>query len=246
MQKKLSERLQDAYMTGNRDLIESLKKEAQDKAESLQKKPTVNPITVNTVLNDDGSSAIKVYEFLESAFGEDWWELEFETIERLLWIKYGTALDDINRDKIWAVKYLCNSQRPFLDWFMFNQVAVAFAGAIADFEVLRTPTPGMIINAIAVMKYIRPEEPFSREIKKYISILLIQEGIYIPPPSLLELIGEEFEVLVKSSNKEEWQAVYNKYKEIIESKKYNLEEIPLDIQAKRLLVAEEAANTYAK
>ena len=96
------------------------------------------------------------------------------------------------------------------------------------------------------MKYIRPEEPFSREIKKYISILLIQEGIYIPPPSLLELIGEEFEVLVKSSNKEEWQAVYNKYKEIIESKKYNLEEIPLDIQAKRLLVAEEAANTYAK
>jgi hypothetical protein len=244
--KKLSERLQDAYMVGNKDLIESLKKEAQDKAEQLQKKPTVTPLAINTVLNDDGSSAIKVYEFLDTAFGEDWWELEFETIERLLWVKYGTALDDINRDKIWSVKYLCNSQRPFLDWFLFNQVAVALAGAIADFEVLRTPTPGMLINAVDIMKQIRPEEPFSREVKKYISIILIQEGIYVPPPSLLELIGEEFEVLISNPNKEEWQAVYNKYKEMIESKKYDVQETALDIQARRLLVAEEAANTYAK
>jgi predicted nucleic acid-binding protein len=129
---------------------------------------------------------------------------------------------------------------------MFNQVAVAVSGAIADFEVLRTPTPGMIINAVEVMKYIRPEEPFSREVKKYISILLIQEGIYIPPPSLVELIGEEFELLVKTTNKEEWKVVYNKYKEMLESKKFNIEETPLDIQARRLLVAEEAANEYSK
>jgi hypothetical protein len=246
VEKKLSDRLQDAYMTGNQELVDQLKQEVQDKAVLLQKKLTVTPIMVNTVLSDDKASALKIYEFLNSAFGEDWWELEFETIERLLWVKYGTTLDDVNRDKIWAVKYLCNSQRSWLDWWMYNQVAVALAGAIADFEVLRTPTPGMIINAIDVMKYIRPEEQFSREVKKYISILLIKEGIYVPPPSLVELIGEEFEVLLKNSSKEEWKFVYDKYKKILELKEYIIEETSLDIQARRLLVAEEAAHEYGK
>lgn len=244
-EKKLSDRLQDAYMLGDQDSIAALKQEAQVKAEGLQKRSRVVPLAVNTLLNNENSSVIKINEFLENVFGADWWELEHETIERLLWVKYGTALEDANRDKLWSIKYLLNSQRPFLDWFLFNQITLAFAGVIADFEVLRTPTPGMIINAVSAMKQLRPEEPFSREVKKYISILLIHEGIYTPPPSLLNLIGEEFESLVKNSNKEEWKAVYNRYKEILESKNVELQETSLDIQARRLLIAEEAANEYA-
>ena len=246
MEKKLSERLQDAYMIGDKDLIEKLKLEAQTKAETLQRKASVSPLIVHTILNNDNSSAIKIYEFLNTTLDDDWYELEFETIERLLWVKYGAALDEVISDKIQAIKHLCNSQRPFLDWFLFNQTAVAFSGAIADFDILRTPTPGMIINAVDAMRYIRPEEEFSREVKKYISIILIQEGISVPPPSLVDLIGEEFEVLVKNADRQEWQAVYNRYKEIIESKKFDIAETALDIQARRLLIAEEAASEYAK
>jgi hypothetical protein len=245
MEKKLSERLRDAYMIGDKELIDSVLNEVKEKRETLQKKTNVTPITINTVLNNNGS-AIKVYEFLNEIFGEDWWELEFETIERILWIRYGTALDDNMRDKIWGIKHLCFSNRAFLDFFEFNQLCLSLSGVIASFEVLIAPTVGMIINTVNAMKIIRPEEVFSREVKKYISIILINNGIYVPPISLKEIIEDEFEVLLNTFNKEDWTNIYNKYKEILESKKFELGEDMIDIQTRRLLNAEMAALEYSK
>ena len=245
MSKDISQRLSDAYMIGDRELIESLKKEAQEYASHIQKQPDRHkPITVNNILNDENTSPLKVYEFLNKIFGEDWWELEFETIERLLWINYGTVLKDIMRDKIWGIKYLCNSQRPFLDWWLFNQLAVSLSGYIADFEFIRSPSPGMIITTVNTMRQIRPEEEFSREVKKYISILLIAEGIYIPPPGLMNIIKDEFEVMISKESRDRWPDIIKKYKQILDDKKYEIKENIEDIQARRIFKADEASVKY--
>lgn len=244
MVKKLSERLADAYMVGNREQIDSLLKEAQEKTAQVQKNTRITPVLVNNLFNDENASAIKIYNFLNGAFGEDWWEWEFETIEKMLWTKYGVALDEINRDKLWAIKHLCNSNRPFLDWHEFNNIALSFGGAIADFEDLKKPTPGMIINAVKAMQYIRPEEEFSFEVKKYICIILSVEGIYTPPPSLTDLIKNEFTELVSKESIRNWPDVLKRMSSIINESNLELNENAVDIQAKRLINAEEAAITY--
>jgi len=245
IEKKISEQLSDAYMMGDQEKIAELKQKSQDYADSIQKQAEkFNPVKVNNILNDDNAPSSKIYHFLNGKFGEDWYDLEFETIERLLWVDFGTVLEDTTRDKIWAIKYLCGSQRPFLDWWMFNQIAVALSGFIADFEFIRSPSPGMVINAVNTMVSIRPEEPFSREVKKYISILLISEGIYIPPPNLMSIIKDEFEDMVSPEMKSKWSSILNRYKEMLTSKKYQVKEDIEDIQAKRLLKTEEAATQY--
>lgn len=243
--KKLSERISDAYMSGNQEAIEAILQEANEKTAQVQKNTRITPAKVNSVLNDENSSAYSVYEFLNASLGEDWWEWEFETIERMLWIKYGVALEDINRDKIWAIKHLCNSNRPFLDWHEFNNTALSFGGVIADFEFLKRPTPGMVINTVETMKKIRPEEPFSFEVKKYICLLLKEEGIYIPPPSIIDDIKEEFTETVTNDMIKQWPSILKRMSKLINDDS-DIQETVVDIQAKRLIKAESAAQAYGK
>ena len=188
------------------------------------------------IIDDVSESEQEVLEYFS--------RVEFETIEKMLWVKYGIKLDEINRDKIWGIKHLCNSNRPFLDWHEFNNITLSFGGVIADFEDLRKPTPGMIITSVKSMKYIRPEETFSFEVKKYICLLLISEGIYTPPPSITNLIKEEFTETISVDSIKNWPSVLKRMSEIIINPKKDINENAVDIQAKRLIKAEEAAITY--
>lgn len=240
---KLSDRLINAYMIGSPVEISSLLIEADERTKLAQKNTRITPVKVNTLLNDENASTIKTYDFLNKIFGENWWEWEFETIEKLLWINYGTVLDDRIRDKIWAIKHLCFSNRPFMDWNEFNNIALSFGGVITDFEDLKKPTPGMIINCIKAMQHIRPEEVFSFEVKKYICIILFSEGIYTPPPSIANLIKDEFTEVVSEDSVKNWSSIIRRMSEIIENKD-DINETTTDIQAKRLINAEEAAVAY--
>jgi hypothetical protein len=241
--KKLSERLSDAYMVNDRAEIDKLIEETQEKTAKVQKNTRITPVLVNGIMNDENSSAVRIYDFLNGSFGDSWWEWEFETIEKLLWGRYGVALEEINRDKLWAIKHLCNSQRPFLDWSEFNQTALSFGGVMANFEDLKRPTPGMLINAVKSMQYIRPEEKFSFEVKKYICILLKAEGIYTPPPSIIDIIKEEFMEEVSKPSINNWPPVLKRMASYIENKD-EIGETAVDIQAKRLIKAENAAIAY--
>lgn len=248
MPSPLSQKLMNAYMAGTPEDIAAVKAEveAAQKARIAPKKSNV--VKLNTVLNDENVSPIKVYEFLNQALGPDWFTWEQETIEQILFIRYGVALEDVNRDKVFAIRHLCNSDGAFFDWFEFNQIALAFGSAIADFEAVRAPSPGMVISAVKVMNYIRPDREsfFSDEVLKYICILLINEGIYIPPPSLLFLIKKHMMKMVSEDTKKGWVPILKRYNEIVSQKDTTIKEEPVDIQAKRLVNAEAAALTYSE
>jgi len=233
-------------MMGDQELVKKIQAEIDLRFSQSQPKKQNTSIKVNTVLNDDSSSAISVYEFLNKAIGEDWWELEFETIEKLLWINYGCALEEINRDKIWAIRHVCRSDGAFSDWFEFTQVALSFSGSIADFEYLRSPSPGMIISTVKSLNHIRPDREgfFGNDIIKYICIILRDNGIYTPPPSLNYLISEEMNKMISQEMRSQWDGVLTKLKEIVEKKTGDVEETIIDIQAKRILKAEAAAIEY--
>ena len=248
MPSPLSTKLMNAYMVGTEADIAEVKAEIAEfqKARLTPKKENI--VKINTVLNDDHASAIRVYDFLNQGLGMDWWEWEPETIEQILFIRYGVALEDVNRDKIMAIKHLCNSDRAFHDWFEFNQLALSFSGVIADFEMLRKPTPGMIISAVKAMNYIRPDREsfFGEDVLKYMAIALIDEGIYIPPPSILLLTKSNMSMLVSGETKAEWVNILKRYNQIVTGEDSEIKEDLVDIQARRLVNAEAAALTYAE
>jgi len=226
--------------------LSQIQEELKQRAESIAVKPKSATIRINTVLNDDNSPAVKVYDFLNKSIGDDWWEIEFDALERLLWIKYGIALEDINRDKIWAIRHACNSDRPFADWYEFNQCALSFAGSIADFMSWRSPSTGMAINAVKTLNHIRPDRDseFSNDVLNYICVISKDEGIYTPPPSMAIMIHDKMAKMVSPSMKAKWMDILRRYKDIVGQKVKNLEENIIDIQAKRLVKAESAALEY--
>jgi len=250
---KYSEALQDAYMLGDmnkvaelKDLISEEYKEryAAEFPKEAARLTQDNVIKINTVMNDDDTSAKGIYDYMNKSIGEDWWEDEIETIDRVLWMKYGTVLSEINKDKMLAVRHLCRTANAFDDWYEFNQLALSFGGAIADFAVLKSPTPGMVINAINTMNYIRPDvkSDFSDEVISYICIVLINNGIYVPPVSIAELISKKMNELTKYPSSK-WKGIESKFVNVIKGKDVNIDD-ESGIQAKRLVIAEAAASEY--
>jgi len=232
-------------MVGDKEEIERLKTEIAYRHQQSMPKKKTRTIQINTVLNDDDSPASSVYDFLNKSLGEDWWEWEMETVEKILWIKYGVALEDINRDKIWAIRHTCRSDGSFSDWYEFNQTALSFAGSIADFTHMRSPSPGMAMSAIKTLNHIRPDRKsfFSNDVIKYICIILNNDGIYTPPPSIVNLVQKEMEVMTSEDVRKNWKNIYKKYRQLVNGSK-NIEENVVDIQAKRLLKAEVASKKY--
>ena len=246
MANPFSQAIYEASLQGDTVEVDRLKEEIEKRALSLNPKPKENVVNFNTILNNSKSPARTVYNFLNKEFGNDWWEWEIETLDHMLWLKFSVALENNMRDKVLAIRHLCNSDQPFFDWHEFNQIALSFSGAIADFEMIRKPSPGMVINAVKTMNHIRPEREsnFGNDVVKYICVLLKDDGIYCPPASLFALISGAFSELVSDEMKSSWKDILNKYKDIISGTNKTIEETVVDIQARRLVSAEASALAY--
>jgi len=79
---------------------------------------------------------------------------------------------------------------------------------------------------------------------KYICISLVDDGLYVPPPSILDMVRDKFVELVSKETVDKWPAVYDKYRDIVTGKKETIEENFEDIQARRIFSAEAAAISY--
>ena len=244
MANKLSMDLMDAYMVGDKKLIADLKAKADVKLEHARIDTKVTPMLVSNSLSNQDAKSMDIYNLMNKSFGSDWWEWEIETIDKMLWVRFGMVLEDANRDKVLAIRHLSNSNLAFSDWYEFNQIAVAFGGGALAFDVIVSPTPGVIMSSVELMKAVRPGEEVNSEVKKYISILLIAEGIYVDPPTLSWLIKDEMASMVSNQSKEMRNRVYVRYRDMLTNRSYRPVEEAEDIQARRLMRIEKASITY--
>jgi hypothetical protein len=241
---KLSQQYYDNILAGNTEEAGTIKAEMDEQVKTAQRTSSTHPTFINTLLNDDHTPAIHVYDFLNEKYKDKWWDWEIETLEHEIWGDFGLVLSDGMADKVQAIKLLINNHRPFLDWWYFNQLASAFCGTIADFTSIKSPSPGMAIATVKAMHEIRPEENFSRDVKKYICMILINDGIYTPPVSISDILIEEFENLVSKEIRDIWPAILKRTYEMLNDKSYSDSDDTVDIQARRLLIAEQAANKF--
>lgn len=218
---------------------------------------------VNGVLNDIGANAIKIYQMLNKCMPdneeeESWWEWEHETIKKFLFNEYSIAINDACWEKIMTIKTICNSNACMFDWYDFNQVTISLTGHKANFNCLKTPSPGMIISAIKSIVEIRDDiikenieylqsdtHIFSIDVVNYICKILEHEGIYAPPPSIAIYIIDEMRKMVKEETLKSWPDILERYKEF-ESNNFEKDEPDNSncIQARRILRAELAAQTF--
>jgi len=245
--KVLTSRLMDAYVLGDKDKIRSIKSEIDEQSKKYEPE-SVSGVQLNSILNDDKASAIKMYEHLNRMLGDDWWEWEIETIHKMLFINGGVVLEEVNNDKMLAIRHCCRSDACFDDWYEFNQMALSFSGSIANFECLRSPSPGMAINAVKVIDYIRPDNEgiFGNEVEAYICVIMTENGIYTPPPSIVFYTKDKMEKMVSKEIVSMWPDILKKYNSIVVDREINISENIVDIQAKRLIVAETAARKYSR
>lgn len=246
MPSDIAQKLMDAHMVGDQQAIQAIQAQVAKMVEDAAPKPSGDDaFKIRTIFSDDSASAIKMYDFMNERFGADWYDWELETIERMLFIEYGVSLEDINRDKLFAIRHVCRSDGCFSDWFEFNQVALSFAGCIADFECLRAPSPGMLINAVKTVKHIRPDRngEFGIDVEKYLCVAFINDGIYCPPPSLFDWLKDRFKAMVHVPTSNMWQDILKRSREIIQGSR-DIEENPVDIQAARIVRTELAALSY--
>jgi hypothetical protein len=246
MPSELASKLMDAHMVGDQQAIQTIQAQINEMAENAAAKPSGDDaFRIRTVFSNDNASAIKMYDFMNEKFGVDWYDWELETIERMLFITYGVALEGVNRDKLFAIRHVCISDGCFSDWFELNQVALSFSGSVADFECLRTPSPGMFINAVKTVVHIRPDRnnEFGIDVLKYLCIAFIDAGIICPPPSLFDLLQSTFIAMVQKSTSDIWPDILKRSRELINGKR-DIEENTIDIQASRILRVELAALSY--
>ena len=220
--------------------------------ESYLTKVSVDTKVPVSIFSDQEASSLKIHAFLVNAFGEDWWENEFETIEQILKRKYGVELRDSNREKVHALKTLSESDHPFIDWYEFNIIALSLNGSIVDFEYLVYPEPGQVISTVKIMNKLRPDMggQFGKEVIKYITMILIFNGIYTPPPSLVDVVSKEMSQHVSQESANMWADVMKDTFEIIRNPdnpppiQISPEKEKVGVQAGRVARSELAANVY--
>ncbi len=191
----------------------------------------------------DYTPVLDVFRAMVKYLGEDWFNWEFETIWRMLKINNIEEPRENIRDCIMALKIFMTTTSVENNWDHFNNAALAFSGSIADFEAIRSPSAGSMISAVKTMQYLKPDMELSEEVKKIICIQLRQDGIILPPPSIIHYINDEMIDELSIKIRKIWPDVYREYNDILEGKDVE-PEADYHIQAMRIYKAEMAAKYF--
>lgn len=237
----LSQQLHTAKVAGFQDVVDSLEGRIDAiKQVELNKLPKPSPVAANAILNDEEASPIDVFEFLNQSLGKEWPEWEMETIEHMLFTDYAFALEDTNRDKLYALKVLATCDEPFEEWYVFNQCATSITGHGADFYVFKKTSPAMCLVALTTMKHIHPDKEVNLEVGRFICLVFNDSGIYTPPPSHFDTLKDDMERLVSEDVRKIWQEAILLYSSYLKEEIKEFPETAAGIQALRLMNAESA------
>ena len=83
-----------------------------------------------------------------------------------------------------AITTLKNSNEPFNDFYIFENVITALNYKIPNFRILEPPTAEELWHGIKMIRKIVPNIPFSFEVNIYVKKILNDNGIYFYPKEI--------------------------------------------------------------
>lgn len=120
----------------------------------------------------------EITQFLKDRFGPTWVDLESETIT-----------DDLNsieplsvsaENKLRAVRAIFLSDEAYTQWHVFSSVIKALNGLTPDFTISTPPSLVHLAAGLYEMHNLR-DLSFSAEIRNYLAVLLLTNGIFKAP-----------------------------------------------------------------
>lgn len=155
------------------------------------------------LLADPASPPIPLANAVMAVLGKGWlgWDPEVLTSE-LKEHTDPTGLSEIPReslDKLLAMRLAITTNIPWIDWHPFLICCLAFNGVPFDPEVAQVVQPSHLAYGVRILRKLKPSEPFRREVRVTMAVMLAHEGIvWVPDEPLGEIAGEELEHTNKS------------------------------------------------
>jgi hypothetical protein len=121
-----------------------------------------------------------LYRILNTRFEKDWFDWEPETLWTEL-ARLGTPLNDEVKNAVMALQVCMNSNSPFEEWHVFENVAHAFAGNDVNFSLIQPLEMTEVAACMRILHRIRPREHFSDDVCGYIAGCAMNAGmVYLP------------------------------------------------------------------
>jgi hypothetical protein len=150
-------------------------------------KAVVSALVRSAIEKKGHLSPIKIYQELNTRFGQEWWDWEPETI----WQMVDSLATEELKNIVMALQCIVNTEFPFEHWHVFEKVGQALNLQPVAFGILQPLEPHHASLTIYLLKTIRPKAEFEPEVLGYVAAVLHDAGITWAPPMLFGSRTEE-------------------------------------------------------
>lgn len=154
------------------------------------------PTTINLFQHPDAHPFVLDLALLKK-YGPEWMQWEPEVLEIRILNDFKTkTLSDLNADKLMAIASLHLRDEFWKEWQVFTPCALALSGYIPDFQVIQGITVPQAMIAVDIANKLRTGVEWSLEMKTYLSVVHLHDGMFcpIPPLDFVEVSSEDYPV----------------------------------------------------
>jgi len=154
------------------------------------------PTTINLFQHPDAHPFVLDLALLKK-YGPEWMQWEPEVLELRILSDFRTnSLSDLNADKLMAIASVHLRDEFWKEWQVFTPIALALAGYAPDFQVMQGITVPQALIAVDIVNRLRADVPWSLEMKTYLSVVHLHDGMFcpIPPLDFVEVDHEDYGV----------------------------------------------------
>lgn len=167
------------------------------------------PTTINLFQHPDAHPFVLDLALMRK-YGPEWMQWEPETLEGRVTQDFNTrTLSQLNFDKLQAVKTLHLVDLFWERWTVFAPCAQALSGVPPDFRVMQMLTVPQLLIAVDVAAKLRTDLEYSLEVKKFMEVCHVTDGMtcpIAPLDSIIELDLSDYDVDC-AAIKEKWDDV---------------------------------------
>jgi hypothetical protein len=151
---------------------------------------------------DDDSHPILMYRDLTRMYGKDWLNWEAETLWQAIEEDDGIAsLPRSAKDKAASLRVAVKTDFPWTELEVFENVAHAFSGREARFDLMQQLEPFEVAFALDVLVDLHPGHDIGGRVESYIAATLFDAGLSYAPPVLFGQVQDDLDKLRRGTDR---------------------------------------------
>ena len=194
LQRAEEERQEDLEDYG--DTTEELETvDASEEKPSKDLPEVVSRVTAKTLFSHPDAHPLVLDLALLAKFGPEWFLWEPETVQAAITEELG-PLSDLNLAKVMAVRTLHLTSDFWKEWHVFVWCAMPLNDTFPDFDVMQVPSAAQVTVAAYIAGRVRADLDYSAEMKKYLEVVHLHDGVFVPqaPLDFLEVAAADYPV----------------------------------------------------